>query len=90
MNWNAGECVMMRDPALPVEAASGYRVYGPELDVLLGVWADRMLVADGVHLVYREDPTALDSRMPVSVYTDMMHYVTLSRLGVVVVEGVML
>ena len=79
---------MMRDPAVPVESSAGYRLYGPELDVLLGVWADRMLVSEGVHLVYREDPTALDSRMPLSIYTDMTHYVELSRLGVVLVEGV--
>jgi len=87
-SWTAEDCVMMRDPAIPVEEAAGYRLYGPELDVLLSVWADRMLAADGARLVYREDPGALEARMPLSVYTDMRHYVELNRLGIVVVEGV--
>jgi hypothetical protein len=81
---------MMRDPTVPVEKARGHRLYGPEVDVVLGVWADRLLAADGVHLVYREDPAALDARMPLAVYTDMFHFVELDRLGIVLVEGLAL
>lgn len=85
--WTADDCVMMRDPAIPVDTATGHRLYAPELDVLLSVWADRMLATDGARLVYREDPAALDARMPLAVYTDMYHWVQTSRLGVVMVEG---
>jgi hypothetical protein len=31
----------------------------------MAVWADRLLAADGVRLLYREDAAALDARMPV-------------------------
>jgi hypothetical protein len=87
--WDVDDCVMMRDPAIPVDRATGYRLYGPEVDVLLDVWAERLLAdGPGVRIVYREDPAALDARMPLAVYTDMMHFVQLSRLGVVAVEGV--
>lgn len=90
--WDADDCVMMRDPAVPVDHSAGWRLYGPEVDVLLSVWADRLLTAgpgsDAVRIVYREDPAALDARMPLAVYTDMRHYVQLSRLGVVAVDGV--
>lgn len=78
---------MMRDPAVPAEDASDHRLYGPELDVLLSVWADRLLASDDIHLTYREDVAALDAAMPLSVYTDMFHDVHLARLGVVLVEG---
>jgi hypothetical protein len=88
--WREQDCVMMRDPAVPVENARGHRLYPPELDVVLGVWADRLLAADGVHLVYREDPAALDARMPLALYTDMFHFVELDRLGLVLVEGLAL
>ncbi|MEL6348465.1 MAG: hypothetical protein AAFV53_35490 [Myxococcota bacterium] len=71
---------MMRDPALPVEVAEGHRLYTAEVDVLMDVWSARLLQSDGAHLVYREDTAALDALMPVSVYTDMYHFVEWSRL----------
>jgi hypothetical protein len=86
VQWDGDGCVMGRDPAVPTEQATGYRVYGPELDVLLSVWADRLLDPHGVRVIYREDPAALQARMPLAVYTDMQHYVELDRLGIVVVE----
>jgi len=88
--WEQDDCVMGQDPALPVEAASGHRLYAAEIDVVLDVWAERLLASEGVHLVYREDPEALDALMPISVYTDMFHHVDLRRLGVVLVEGLSL
>ena len=84
------ECVMMRDPAIPVDASAGHRLYAPELDVLFEVWADRLLSGDTPRVIYREDTEAIDARMPISIYTDMFHFVELNRLGVVVVEGVKL
>jgi len=83
-------CTMMRIPAVPVEEPLGHRLYEPELDVFLDLWADRMLEGAALRAVYREDTAALDARMPLSVYTDMYHYVELNRLGIVVVEGVQL
>ncbi|MEZ4240464.1 MAG: hypothetical protein R3F59_30785 [Myxococcota bacterium] len=87
-DWMQGDCVMMRDPAVPTEVAADHRLYAAELDVLLGVWADRLLAADGARVVYREDEAALQARVPLAVYTDMRSHVALSRLGVAVIEGV--
>ena len=81
---------MLRDPAVPVEAAEGHRLYAAEVDVLLSVWAERLLEAEGTHIVYREDVEALDALMPASLYTDMYHFIDWRRLGIVLVEGVAL
>ncbi len=64
------------------------RLYAEELAVLMGVWESRLLTEQGTRILYREDAAALDALVPLSVYTDMYHYVSLSRLGLVVVEGV--
>ena len=66
--------------------AAGHALYGSEVDAMLGVWGER-LFAPGDHLLYREDPSALDAVMPVSLYTDMYHWFDWRRLGVVLVEG---
>lgn len=87
MNWSREDCVMMRDPAVPVEQAAGHRLYAAEVDVLLSVWAERLLAAEGTHILYREDTEALDALMPASLYTDMYHDIDWRRLGVVLVEG---
>jgi hypothetical protein len=89
-DWFGGDCVMMRNPAVPVEAAEGHRLYEEEVAVLLDVWSERLLESSGVHLVYREDTAALDAVMPVSLYTDMVHFFEWRRLGVVLVEGLSL
>jgi hypothetical protein len=85
--WDLHDCVMMRDPAIPVERTTGHRLYEAELDVLFDVWADRLLAGDAPRVLYREDPDAIDARMPLAVYTDMYHDVSLHRLGITAVEG---
>lgn len=88
--WPTGECVMQRDPAIPVESASGHRLYEPEADVLIDLWGARFFDAPGTTIVYREDERYLDQVMPLSIYTDMYHHVDLQRAGLAVVEGVLL
>ncbi len=41
-------------------------------------------------VLYREDPAALDAAAPLSIYTDMHHFVRMSRTGLVLWEGVAL
>jgi hypothetical protein len=79
-------CVMGRDPAVPLDRASGHQLYAEEVDGLLSVWGDRLFGAAD-HLLYREEPAALDQVMPVSLYTDMFHWLDWRRLSVVLVEG---
>ena len=88
--WDRDDCVMGRDPAQPVEHASGHRLFAGEVDLLLAAWGARMFEAQGTTVVYREDPAALDAAMPLSVYTDMFHFVTLRRAGLAVWEHVTL
>lgn len=86
--WMAdGECVMMRNPAVPVEAASGHRLYAPEADALLDYWSERFFRQDQAVILYREDTEALAEAMPLAVYTDMYHFVRLKRAGLVLWEG---
>jgi hypothetical protein len=86
-SWAGDDCVMGRDPAVPVTEASGHRLYAAEVDAILGVWEERLFGAEGTVILYREDPAALAELMPVGVYTDMFHFVDLRRLGLVLWEG---
>lgn len=86
-HWDTDDCVMGRDPAMPVEAAEGHRLYAQEVDALLEVWGARLFDAPGTTLVYREDTHYLDDVMPLSIYTDMSHFVRLRRAGLAVVEN---
>jgi hypothetical protein len=77
--------VQNRDPATPAQRPSGHQLYASEVDTMFQVWGPRLLAATP-HLMYREDPAALDAVMPVSLYTDMAHWFDWRRLGLVLVE----
>lgn len=81
--WDYDQCVMGRDPAIPVEEATGHRLYALETKVLLDAWEDAFFGQQGTVVIYREDPSYLDAMMPISLYTDMYHYVELRRLSLV-------
>ena len=84
------DCVMMRDPAVPVRSSEGHGLYPQEIDALLNLWQVRFFEQQGTVLLYREDPAALDAAAPLSVYTDMNHFVRMSRAGLVLWEGLAL
>jgi hypothetical protein len=84
------ECVMERDPALPVETAEDHTLKAEALEVLLGVWSERFFNQPGTTLVYRESEKYLDVSMPLSIYTDMYHHIRLHRAGLALVEGLTL
>lgn len=83
-------CVMGRDPAIPVEAASGHSLFADEAELLLGVWSPTLFAQAGTTIVYREDPGYLDRVMPLSLFTDMWHWVELHRAGLALWRGVAL
>jgi hypothetical protein len=85
-SWAGEDCVMGRDPAVPITEASGHRLYAAEVDIILDVWAPRLFAADDTVILYREDTEALAELMPLGIYTDMFHFVDL-RLGLVLWEG---
>lgn len=86
----ANGCVMQRDPAIPVERAVDHRLYAHEADAILETWGARFFDAAGTTVVYREDVAQLDEAMPLSIYTDMYHFVEHRRLGLALVENVRL
>ena len=73
--------------ALFAQFADGDDDGAAEVDALLAVWGKRLFKAEGANIIYREDPEALDRLVPLSIYTDMHHFVKLRRLGLVLWEG---
>jgi hypothetical protein len=86
----AQPCVMGRDPAVPTERAEGHTLFADEAELLLAVWGAALFDRPGTTIVYREDPGYLDKVMPLSIFTDMHHFVTLHRAGLAVWQGVVL
>lgn len=79
-----GECVMMIDPAVPVETAEGHRLYAHEVDAILGIWSRTFFDQRGTTITYREDAAYLDAMMPLSIHTEMTTFAKLRRLGLAV------
>ncbi len=86
-SWAREDCVMGRDPAVPVTQASDHRLFEPEVDAILEIWGERFFAADDTVILYREDTESLAELMPLSLYTDMFHFLDLRRLGLVLWEG---
>ena len=66
-------------------AVVGHEQAQPD-DVALGWHTGRCIVRDGAEgltVVYRESPAALDEAMPLNIFTSMFWYVKLSRCGLV-------
>jgi hypothetical protein len=87
-DWSQDDCVMMRDPSVPETEPNGHRLFAAEVDAMLAYWDERFFHQPGTVVIYREDAAALNAAMPISVYTDMYHYVRLRRLGLVLWEQV--
>jgi hypothetical protein len=73
-----------RNPADPQPATADHALYPDEAAALENIWHDGLFGSDGLTVIYRESPAALDAAMPLHIYTDMYHYVKLSRCGLVV------
>lgn len=80
--------VMMRDPADPQQATTAHQLYPIEAAGLLTIWHDDFFEADGLTILFRESPAYLDRAMPLNIYTDMYHYIQLSRCGWVLNQNV--
>ncbi len=78
------DCVVGRNPAEPQESTQGHRLFAHEAELLLDAWAAQFFPAHGTTLVYRENTDSLDAMMPLSLFTDMHHYIRLRRLGLAV------
>lgn len=83
-------CVSDRDPAQPFELASSHKLFAAEVDALVSAWRPRFFEQRGTTVLWREDLAALTEALPLSIYTDMFHYVLLSRASLKLWEGVTL
>lgn len=79
--------VTMRNPAEPQGPTTDSWLHPKEADGFVRIWRKDFFEGEGVRLVYREDPSALDAAMPLKLFTDMHHYIRLSRVGFVLVIG---
>ncbi len=80
-------CIMGRDPAIPTETSVSHTLYAPEAQAIASIWGVHMFEQPGLTIVYRESPAHLDEVMPLSLYSDMYHNITLHRAGLVVQSG---
>ena len=73
----------LRDPTLPQPPTTQSQLFPQEASALEAIWHADFFAADGLTILYREDPAYLDQAMPLNIYTDMFHYVKLTRCGLV-------
>lgn len=83
-------CVTGRDPAVATSRASGHRIYKDEVDLILSIWGQRFFDTQGTSILYREGTPQLDEVMPLSIYTDMYHFIELRRAGLALWQGLTL
>ncbi|MBV8782382.1 MAG: hypothetical protein JO353_13380 [Phycisphaerae bacterium] len=80
----------MRDPSDPQPPTATHALYVDEANALEKIWHDDFFAGEGLTVLYRESPAALDEEMPLHIYTDMYHYIQLSRCGLVLNQGIQL
>ncbi len=59
-----------------------------EVAALEQIWNREFFGNEGLTIVYREPTDFLDEAVPLHVFTDMYHYVSLSRCSLVVNRGI--
>jgi hypothetical protein len=76
--------VMRRDPADAQGPAASAQLFPEEAAALEKIWRrDFFEAGEGLTLLYRQSPAALDAAMPLNIHADMYHFVSLSRCGLV-------
>jgi len=73
-----------RNPAQYQPPTEEYRLFPLELAALERIWNRTFFGDDGLTILYRESPVYLDQAAPLHIFTDMEHYVNLSRCSLVV------
>lgn len=78
----------LRDPARPQPPTTQSLLFPQEAFALEAIWHADFFAADGLTILYREDPAYLDQAMPLNIYTDMYHFIRLTRCGLVLNRNV--
>ncbi|MCD4823552.1 MAG: hypothetical protein K8S55_03020 [Phycisphaerae bacterium] len=80
----------LRDPAAPQPPTKMHHLFKAEAEALEKIWRKDFFQSGGLTIVYRESPAYLDKAMPLNIYTDMHHYIKLSRCGLVLNRNIQL
>jgi len=72
-----------RDPADFQPPTASAQLFPDEARAVEAIWRNDFFSAEGLTIIYRESPASLDQAMPLLLFTDMFHYVKLSRCGLV-------
>ncbi|MHB9134585.1 MAG: hypothetical protein ACYDBB_26225 [Armatimonadota bacterium] len=73
----------LRDPADFQPPTRMAQLYPAEARALEAIWHKDFFTAEGLTVLYRESPAYLDQAMPLRLFTDMHHFIKLSRCGLV-------
>ncbi len=73
-----------RSAAQPQGNSDEYRLFPLELAALQKSWNHSFFGEDGFTILYRENRTEVDSAVPLRIYTDDRHFISLSRCSLVV------
>lgn len=73
-----------RNPAQYQPPTQEYRLFPLEIAALERIWNREFFGDEGLTILYRESLDYLDDAAPLHIYTDMEHYVSLSRCSLVV------
>jgi hypothetical protein len=73
-----------RNPAQFQPPTTEYRLFPKELAAMEQIWNREFFGNDGLTIIYREATDYLDDTVPLRIFTDMSHYVRLSRCSLVV------
>lgn len=78
-----GPAMTLRAPAFPQRATMSHTLFTKEAVGLEKIWRNAFFQSEGITIIYRESPRALDDAMPLHIYTDIFHFITLNRCGLV-------
>ena len=78
----------LRDPADFQPPTTAAQLFPAEARALEAIWRQDFFAAEGLTVLYREAPAYLDQAMPLRLYTDMYHFIKLSRCGLVLNQHV--
>lgn len=79
-----------RNPAQSQPPTQEHRLFPMEVAALQKIWNKDFFGHEGLTILYRESPAYLDEAVPLRIYTDMHHYVNLSRCSLVVSRNIVL
>jgi len=74
---------LWRDPADFQPPTVSAQLFPDEARAVEAIWRKDFFSAEGLTIIYRESPASLDQAMPLLLFTDMLHYIKLSRCGLV-------